>query len=537
MFNPVKQSRLWGPLLAGFVLIGVPSGLADFEPMVEKRHVYNACLEAILDFGRLYQPRGPIPEPDPLPIGCTLPDCGPGAGGAGPIDLRITLSGELAESVFLDFTNLAPQAADYIRIYGDAKRLRGGRFRINRGMAVLGGLRIDPKAPPTLVVPRLVANNAAGVKLRNVIGAHALLAAQSGKVHLRIQAFRGSIPVYDLMEEFIFKNCRQPKAVLPSDQVHLINKLGADEVLLLVPGRRSSGCQDYETISSRYRSNLTGIAVGNLMRDDGCHSEVVVFSKENRMEVLNPVNPAWNDEATNTVRVFLSGPLQIPITVWVLYDPRLDPDPAISSAAVDPVPQLLWEIGEANTYYQEAKGGMSFSNNPTIPQVTLPAGRETDYWEFDTTDVASVQSTFEPRLKNAKFYSAGSLNVYLMWDAGGKGATSVVNLSCTNDDPNCDQYGDMIFLSQFRDPRTLAHEFGHTFELLHTTGVDGFDRNLMHESEPSYTYITKGQSYRANVDQFSFVNTQPIRVGGFTRTDCPRLNLDTSICPELAFDQ
>lgn len=521
---------------------------------------FEPCISAIKSTETLYRPHGPIPEPGPLVIGCRLADCGPGADGPGPIDLRITLTGDLAEGTLLEFENMTVRDAEHIGVRGNARHVKGTtKFEVRSGTTVLRGFRTNPELRPPVAIPYLTLNHEALEALKQAAKNDDLLANSKSPVTFDIEQFRGRVNVNRYAVRYEFRICPTPRPPLPPptpDRVEFSNGIPPDRVLILAPGRLGTGpwgCAGYE--DEVYESSAKAVVpVNNHLADEGslisfrngeerfiwslCHSEVVVYGKSNALFVAQPVTPPWTDPVGDKVPVALRNPLMVPVKVWILIVDRNNIEGA----------RLEGEITTAIKIYEDAESGITF-DTPVITNVNaqIPAGQERDYLYLDPAANSGIMKAgcVNPPSTTPCFYDSTSLNVYLVeFIQGDLGFTSpgpaygpppLPNCSFSSI-PTCDFFGDMIFLVASRSYDTLAHEFGHTFEL----DDGGFStQNLMCEHGRIGEFITKGQSYRANVDEFSYVNTAHIRpVGSPTHRNCPRNSAPSllNVCPNLDFD-
>lgn len=519
------------------------------SPRFGKEHrdfIYDPCAEQIKGLRYPSRPVKPGPDPVPLVIGCALADCGPGAEGVGPIDVKITLSGDLAEAVHLAFENITKEEAARITVKGSASYIKGTTaFLVKRGTAILKGFRTDggPRPPATSPILRL-SKKAFAAFLREV-DIDPLLADNRSPVALVIEQIQRRTIVNEYAGMYWFRHCLQLPKNLFEDSVKFNTATPPTEAVLLTPGRRTSGpsgCNSYEDSASVFNANgVLSVDVGYLFKDEDttdptvmpCHSEVVVYSNDRALAVAQPVTPPWSNSNADKVQVELVPQLTVPITVWILYDPD-------NEAEVD----AKDEVDLATTAFSEqAMCGILFSE-PTIHKVDLktmslpPERTEDDFLVLDPGD--AVQ-----RMKldmNPPLYTAGSLNLYVIKDPVGDAGVTVhatgpsACQGLASDGPYCDPFGDMILLAYDRArDTTLAHEVGHTLSLEHTDGVLD-DSNLM-RGVSSGDKLTKGQCYRANVDYSSYVNTDGIRPAGSpTIRECPRNGSPSMVCPDLRFD-
>ena len=519
---------------------------------------YNPCIEAVTSLSSskaLSKPRVPIPEPGPLIVGCILVDCGPGTDGPGPIDLRINLAGDLAKSVTLEFENMTARDAARIVVKGTAKYIkRTTSFEVRRGTTVLRGFGANPTLPPPVATPRLTLNREVIESLKQGAKTDTLLANTEPVVTLDIEQFRGRATVDTYGIRFSFRHCLPP----PEQDDHVMFTTGVPngEVLVLAPGRldnSASGCAGYKD-GVRYSNGEVSVGLWNHLQDvreltvspfsplapppvmDRCHSEVVVYSKSTALEVVTPLVPPWTSQNGDQVPVGLRSPLQLPVKVWILYVPPSKTEDSVKE-------DIKTQIATANTIYSDAGCGIIFPNQP---EVSAGITQSQDVTVFPDADQA------EQWVTNNNFYTSEVLNIYAIESLQG----TLAQTSPSNTGLPKDRYGDKIFLDMgLIQPDTVAHEFGHTLGLLDIQGMGLSNENsyLMYgrtcpQSNPfcstkrTDSMISRGQCYRANVDEGSFLNSPDrdhINTGirsGVTKNICPpdkASSIDS--CPDLDF--
>lgn len=528
---------------------------------------FEPCISAIESTENLYRPRGPIPKPGPLVIGCKLADCGPGTDGPGPIDLRITLTGNLAEKAIFEFENMTVSDAARIGVRGNAGHVKGTtKFEVRSGITVLRGFGTTPKLRPPVAIPHLTLNREALEVFKQAAEGDDLLANSKSSVTFDIEQFRGRVNVNRYAVRYEFRLCPRPRPPLPPDRVEFSNGIPPDKVLVLAPGHVGTGplgCGNYEEevypssatatvpVNNHLEDKADLVVLGAMARHDAtapqiilnrCHSEVVVYGKSNALAVVQPVTPPWTNPRGDKVPVALLPPLNVPVTLWILYDPD-------GEAEAD----VRGEIPLATTaFLDNAECGIKFPEPWVIHKIgrdiSFPHGSdpENDFWILDPGDAVT-------RLRvDAPFYTAGTLNVYIIKDAVGDAGVTVYatnNIACSDPRvPGCDEYGDMILISyDIEKNTTLAHEIGHTLSLEHVNGVFDDTNNLMWAGNDVATRldVTKGQCYRAHVDHSSYLNTgsshnnnDGVRalLGLPTLRDCPRDGYSSAKCPDLSFD-
>ena len=333
--------------------------------------VTEPCIEGITSHQTLYRPRGPILEPGPLVIGCKLADCGPGTDGPGLIDLRITLTGVLAERTILEFENMTVREAAHIAVRGNARHVKGTtRFEVRSGTTVLRGFGTSPNLRPPVAIPHLTLNRNALEALKHAAKVDDLLASSKSSVTLIIEQFRGPMTVNRYAVSNSFRFCRSP--LLPTLNSHgpftgkevfrepPIKSLGSNPndfvdfgtppqgaVTILAPGRMiepitnviSLQCRGYDinavqfgyaaatvditnhfsdrfllqSFSASSASPQPGIVVLPGILANVCHSEVVVYGMSSALAVVQPVIPPWTDAPGDRVPITLPPPLTVPV--------------------------------------------------------------------------------------------------------------------------------------------------------------------------------------------------------------------------------
>jgi|CXWL01.1.fsa_nt_gi hypothetical protein len=503
---------------------------------------YNPCIEAIKSFSSpntLSKPKGPIPEPGPLIVGCKLVDCGPGTDGPGPIDLRINLAGDLAQSVTLEFENMTARDAARIVVKGTAKHIKGTTsFEVRRGTTVLRGFGANPTLPPPVATPRLTVNRESIESLKQSAKTDSLLANTEPLVTLNIEQFRGRATVDAYGIRYTFRHCLPPPE--QDDHVRFTTGVPKDEVLVLAPGRldnSASGCADYKD-EVRHSNGEASVGLSNHLQDvrepavsafstlvppppmERCHSEVVVYSKSTALEVVQPVAPPWTSRNGDQVPVGLRSIFQIPVTIWILYVPPGKTEDQIQQTIVDQI------VASANKIYPDANCGVTFLDQP---EVHTGITQSQDVTVFSDSDFA------EQWVTQHNFHTPETLNIYAIESLQGTQAQT----SPSNTGLPTDLYGDKIFLDMgLIQTDTLAHELGHTLALEHVNDSS----NLMHTGlARNGSVLTKGQCYRTNVDLGSFLNSPDgshIKMGirsGITKHNCPKDNTHFLSCPDLDF--
>ncbi|HXN50951.1 MAG TPA: hypothetical protein VN943_03365 [Candidatus Acidoferrum sp.] len=277
-----------------------------------------------------------------------------------------------------------------------------------------------------------------------------------------------------------------------------------DSQVVLLDGQRISGCVDDEL----WRGNHI-IDVGDMRASGGCNEEIVVFTKGNAVQLFAKLTSGiWTDSLRDFALVNLnSGLLQVPVDVWLL-------GAGLQTRATA-------DFANADMIYDTSRCGVAF--NPTFKDVSgTPAAAAL----FGTNINTMQNAAWRAALAGSAFFTTGRINVYYVGSPFSGQSASGFNASPYN--------SNIIGVDTTAQPETLAHELGHSFTLLHTTGLPGFlPTNLMMTGVTGRNALTEGQCFRVNVNKTSSLNTNLVR-GGFIR-DCPD-GTTNSTCPPLSFD-
>ena len=276
-------------------------------------------------------------------------------------------------------------------------------------------------------------------------------------------------------------------ALAIDDQITLVGVTAADAPVLLVKGRRGSGCvTEKEAVHS-----LPQVVLPNLLAArtpvETCPSEIALFSREHAVLLVS--DPSFTSQA-DAIPLAAPGPrLDVPLNVVVISD---NPTTGLNRANE--------AVAEAITRYNENRVGLRF-----VPGTVQ---------SFATGDaaVAGVGRGCESvdGVRASGVYDPSKLNVYF-----------VPAIDMPNEDDvygyNCFEYGasDIIYISlDYSIPPTLSHEIGHALSLrgVHGHVSDNFDEDNLMETglDPETTRdlksFTLGQAYRMNADAYSWLN-------------------------------
>lgn len=487
----MKQQKLWYWL---WVIITV---LCTAVPASALHRVYITylCLNKIIP-GEIIRNEFP-PDPIVVPVGCEAIDCCPGCPGGMPLDWRVSLSGDpIIEAITLQFEYLPPEANKKLNIKGNAKWLGNNRLRIGKGETILSGFIVDPKVRPAVAIPQVIAGKDAKqpIKLYDKT-VRKKAQKDAGRAELLIEQLLGNTVVNEFRILYVIRWClTSSQVVIPTtDQIDLDNNAGNDNAVVLLDGRRSSGCADDEV----WRGN-DKIDVNNVLAPGGCNCEVAVFSDDDAMQLIENVN-AWTDSVGDLLRVDLTPDLlQMPVTIWVMHGPF-----AATQALV------INDMARANQLYNSMNCGIGFQTAAINDVTTDP----------NTAGLIDANCTKAADLRNQIGFINNNLNVYYVRNPGARGWW------CGNN---------TILIGSGADNESLAHEIGHALSLGHTNAVAGIPgTNLMVTGGVGRNSITEGQCFRCNVNTNSRLNLNGVRAGatrncpdGTTNDRCPDLSLD-----------
>lgn len=271
-------------------------------------------------------------------------------------------------------------------------------------------------------------------------------------------------------------------------------------------------------VSGRYKNNATGRTecrswtgftsltaslqnIGNWISNaplDGCDSEVAIFSEDGAADLVRPER-RWTNGADELI--YSAGSrIKVPTSVWVIYGRR--------GFATEKT-RLEAEFDRANDILTRSRCGIELGDVSYYDRTTVLPDPEVDL------GCPSIEST----LKKVGFHE-NKMNVYVVKALV---ADERAGVACTAESEN------VIVLDAGRGDIALAHEFGHWFDLWHTTNMPLVnDQNIMSDGA-NRTMLTAGQCYRANFSTKSYINMRGLRKGETKR--CSHLQDADNQCP------
>jgi hypothetical protein len=297
-------------------------------------------------------------------------------------------------------------------------------------------------------------------------------------------------------------------APVSTDQVSITGRFGKVNPAVLISGRYEASNAERECRSwVSYTSSGSPVAnLGNWMGNapfDGCDSEVAVFS-ENGGALLDRPEGRWS-KGRDDLDYAPPATIKIPTSVWVVYAQQ---DYAAEEERIKD------EFGFANEILTTSRCGIELQ--PTYFDKTAALADPAQ-----ELGCASIEST----LKKVGFHP-NKMNVYLVKALI---ADDRAGVACRAESDN------VIILDPGRNRSSLAHEYGHWFDLWHTNTTDMplvNVRNIMSdEQKDQRNMLTAGQCYRANFSDNSYINLQKLRDGKTKR--CAHKQEADGECPGL----
>jgi hypothetical protein len=290
-----------------------------------------------------------------------------------------------------------------------------------------------------------------------------------------------------------------PRRPVNTDHIALNNNIISDNVVVLLDARNGSGA----CVNDEAHRGTAFVSLGAVSSNGNCNSEVAIFSDDNAMLFLTPVN-TWTDLGLDKLIASLTPMVHAPVTVWIA-----DPTSGTQERAE-------WDVANTNVLFNSNNAGIAFDATYTNVSANATARQIIT----NCSNLAALQSS--------SFFTAGRLNVYY------------VNQAMTGS--NCSGNRNVIFIGTTSNNQTLAHEFGHSFSLApaasggHTNGLAGFGtNNIMQGGGMGRTHFSEGQSFRMNVNTTSTLNVNGVRTGPVRNPECAPLTT-SNICPPLALD-
>jgi hypothetical protein len=279
----------------------------------------------------------------------------------------------------------------------------------------------------------------------------------------------------------------------------LLSNTSASENGILVSGQANPAWNYHAEVSSTASFLLGPLSLSN------ANNEVVAFTNH-RAVAIAPQVP-WTT-GVDTVKVPLTGPIAIDVTVWILYDPHHTQANRV----------MVMKLAAISIWEQE-RVGVTFGAFD-IKDVTSHSLASADRKFANCFSQTNFQKDFPP--------DSGRVNVYML---------ETVEQSAGQGE-SCGFGTGFIVMGKNPVDELLAHEIGHNLSLEHPDGLPTFDdTNVMYSASNNRQYFTEGQLFRAHMTSYSVLNNIfhafQARPNQITR-DCAQNSLPTDpMCPTI----
>jgi len=244
--------------------------------------------------------------------------------------------------------------------------------------------------------------------------------------------------------------------------------------------------------------------IGNAIAD-GCDSEVALFSENGAATLIKP-ETNWS-KGEDRLELSLDPPIKVPTHVWVIK--------ARKTYADEEQRLREKEFVKANEILSKSHCGIEL--DPVVIEDRTTALADPD----QKLGCASIESVLKPI-----GFEEDQMNVYIV---NALISDTRAGVACTAESDN------VIILDIGRglSNTSLLHEYGHWFDLWHTTGknMSKVNVNNVMDNKGLDNMLTAGQCYRANFSKDSYINKQGLRDGRTKR--CEHLQDADNRCPGL----
>jgi len=464
------------------MLSHIPRSLAIILTLAGSRVAYADATPLALDV-KICSSDIPVALPSKkFPIGCAILDCCPGCPGPGPLEVRLDFAAPTGSEARLSVGGVPKPALSSIKLGGNARWADGGTLLLAPGESSIQGWPSDAKQVPVFTPQVRIADTA--VKQLATVGTKGADRPLEATARLSVTQFLGRFSVREYAVRYTIRACSQSS----SDSIHLSNNTANDSAIVLLDGRRSTGC-----VNDEVRRGSASVNEGNVLSNLACSSEVAVFSDDNAVAFREGVT-AWTDTLGDTLSLELQPLVREAVTYWVLQGGFAATELRVNTDAM-----------RADQLFNQMNGGIGF-NTTAINDATA---------DVDKDNLLNATCDEAAALRSDIGYTAGQLNVY--YNGG-----SVRGWWCGSD---------TIIVGATADNETLAHELGHALSLADANIVT---TNIMSSGGTARDKLTIGQLFRTSVNRISRINKHGLRPGGVTR-NCPDEKSDYA-CPELALD-
>ncbi len=299
----------------------------------------------------------------------------------------------------------------------------------------------------------------------------------------------------------------------------------------------------------------TSLPISNAKPDGECRQEVVVFTTNKRVHVVEA--PGFTTADTDTVDTALTAIVDLPVDFWYIGTPGLTPE---QKSAIDQ--ELNDHLDDASLAFESSRAGIGFTKNSLTyiddlswaqelagiaDEVFLGVASPEAFRELIGKHIGLDGATGPPHQADP-----AHLNVFVLEFAS---EARGFHISSEEGVPKGE-----IMMRYVPELGTLAHEIGHALSLDHVNfvGLDVVHRDIGEYciAFGSFTYykgvcdyeagnvmwagqvdalrntLTEGQGFRASLNSLSFVNLHNYRPGDVVR-NCADWQYDEQ-CPYLA---
>ena len=414
-----------------------------------------------------------------------------------------------------------------------------------------------------------------------------------GTIDLSAKVWRKETLVNQVTAHYPIMTCSTGGSVKgddPLDQIHLTEQQGAtvqdfsDDAVALANGRTSDGWVQPDAFRSKSLFDMPE----NMLDDDGlctqtnsagdpesCAAEVSIFTKNHGMTMVLGSNwtSALGDKVPASIKSTTPDLITVPIDFFILWEhgplPPGTTCPTASPSVVAPNSECLLEnwLTEANMIYENMFSGIRFTKGRVITILT----NDLDLLKAGCADLNRIYDHFSfslpPNSPNDRDNPSAVRMFFVMHSYDRDSNQYGSGWTCTTtpySGPIIDRtYFNEVFISVSEaNATTLTHELGHTLSLLDANNIDEelpnepldwacltpdttrpnvsclTTENLMWSGSALRSGLTKGQSFRANVNEKSavFRHDLPGKVLDLFPRQCED-TIDNITCPSLTLDR
>ena len=280
------------------------------------------------------------------------------------VAVRVHLEGPERSRATLTVGNATEAFLEQLTVAGNARRLNSSTIIVQPGVgdSTIRGFRGSSAAAS---VPSPVITSSISVPI--VPAGGPLPAETAGRVvSLQITQLVGSAVIRDVRLDYAYHPCTVAAAA--GDQVQLGGFTSATNAVVLLDGRRESGCASMEI-----HQGPANMFLGNVLANsspDGtvqCESRAAIFTDSKAAE-YRPDLQLWTQNPTDELGVALKNPVVESVKFWLLYDPCVvAPTTGCLNGGAAAV--KLWpsdELAGAQNIYKQQLGGIAFNNVAVI---------------------------------------------------------------------------------------------------------------------------------------------------------------------------